>query len=195
MSLWERLAHLLDPDHQWVLGCDYNMTILACDQKGGSPHDLPGRDASAWSLLSLSLGLSGYPPASSNVLSFTWDNKCYNTTVFTGPQILKRLDRFHVLTSFTLVCPTAWTIIHATQLLLDHCPISLHLSPAPCSKHVPFRMNSRHLFSPLLQEIVWESWALSLSESVGSESNATLALFVTSHRSCLQLEPPQNSSR
>jgi exonuclease III len=73
--LWERLAHLVDADRPWLIGGNFNMTLLSSDHRGGSPQNLAGQEAVHWAKFLATLGLSEYPPFSSNQVVFTWNNK------------------------------------------------------------------------------------------------------------------------
>jgi hypothetical protein len=65
-ALWESLAHLVDLGQPWLIGGDYNMTVLASDQCGGSPSNLGGAEAASWLQFLSALGFTEIPRVSTS---------------------------------------------------------------------------------------------------------------------------------
>jgi hypothetical protein len=105
------------------------MTIHSQDHQGGSLQDLGGQEATQWTHLSATLGLSEYPPSRNTTVTFTWDNKGFDAfALSTSVPRLKRLDRFYVSTTLKTVCPSASVVIHATQVIFDLSLVSVHVA-------------------------------------------------------------------
>jgi hypothetical protein len=111
-ALWESLANLVDPSRPWLVGGDFNMSLLGSDQLGGLPSDLVGVELDAWSMLSTLLGLTEYLLAPNASIRYTWDNHRLGVEgEATQARIFKRLDRFYCSSSLLALCPHAVTEI------------------------------------------------------------------------------------
>jgi hypothetical protein len=95
-QLWDTLVNCLDPCRPWIFGGDFNMTTHAVNQLGGVPHDLVGHEATAWTSLQSTFGLSNCRPQPVPALQYTWDNNRLHTPGTTPICILKWLDQFYL---------------------------------------------------------------------------------------------------
>lgn len=73
-SLWEYLLVNVDTTRPWLVGGDFNMTILASNQIGGIAVDLGGAEYAVWMVFANSINLIDAFLGDGSVLAYTWDN-------------------------------------------------------------------------------------------------------------------------
>jgi exonuclease III len=161
--LWETLCNTINPSRPWLVGGDFNMVSAPSDHSGGAQRLLAGREAFTWEAFQASLGLVDCRPAPLPAVQYSWDNhRLTPVGVTPSLRVFKRLDRFYLSASLASVCTSPVLSILATHLLSDHSPVQIFLSGSPSPRKSPFRMNLKHLRSPILHQLIRDDWVATL---------------------------------